>query len=321
LIDNLSSEPGVRSASLTFIVPLSGGGQRRGLFIEGYEPRPNEDTEINTNIVGLNYFETMEVPVVKGRDFNSGDRIGSRGAVIVNEEFAQRYFPGQDVIGKRVRTDSKNPYIDIVGVVRTAKYRNLRETPLPFIYIPLGQEPQRNMSLVVRTEGDPSLLRTSILATVRRVNANVPVFGVKTITEQIETALSADRMIAMLLAIFGGAALLLASVGIYGVVSYAVAQRTHEIGIRMALGANSTNVLRLVVRQGMGMVIVGVVVGLVASLALTQLIGSLLFGVTPTDITTFAVITAALLLIALIACYIPARRATKVDPLVALRYE
>jgi putative ABC transport system permease protein len=177
------------------------------------------------------------------------------------------------------------------------------------------------MSLVVHTEGDPSALRNTVLTTVRRINPNIPVYRVKTITEQIESALSPDRLMALLLAIFGGVALLLASVGVYGVVSYAVSQRTREIGIRMALGATKTNVLRLVLREGMVMTAAGVIVGLAAALALTRLISSLLFGLTATDVTTFSLITAALLLIALIACYIPARRATKVDPLVALRYE
>ena len=321
VVENVSSEPGVRSVSLTFVVPISGGGFRRGLYIEGYEPRPSEDREINTNVVGLNFFETMGIPVVKGRNFNSGDRKGSPGAVIVNEEFAQRYFPGQNVVGKRVKTDSEGPYIDIVGVVRTAKYRNLREAPLPFIYLPLAQELQRNMSLVVRTDVDPSALRNSVISTVRRINPNVPVFGVKTITEQIEAALSQERMMASLLAVFGCAALLLASVGIYGVVSFAVAQRTHEIGIRMALGANSVDVVKLVVKQGMTMAVAGVAVGLACAFALTRLVGSFLFGIAPTDLSTFTFVTLGLLLIAIVACYIPASRATKVDPLEALRYE
>ena len=321
VVNNLSSQPGVRSVSLTFVVPISGGGIRRGLYIEGYEPRPTEEKEINTNVVGLNFFETMGIPVLQGRNFNSGDRKGSPGAVIVNEEFARRYFPGQNVLGKRVKTDSEGPYVDIVGVVRTAKYRNLREAPLPFIYIPMGQELQRNMSLVVRANVDPSTLRNGVIATVRRINPNVPVFGVKTITEQIEAALSQERMMALLLGVFGCAALLLASVGIYGVVSFAVAQRTHEIGIRMALGANSVDVVKLVVKQGMTMAIAGLAAGLACAFGLTRLVGSFLFGIAPTDLSTFFFATLGLLLIAMIACYIPARRATKVDPLEALRYE
>ena len=321
LLDNLGNEPGVRSVSLTKTVPLSGGGQRRGIMIEGYEPRPNEDTELNTNVIALNYFNTLGIPVVKGRDFESGDRVGTAGVVIINEEFEQRYYAGQSAVGKRIRTDSEGPFLEIVGVVRTAKYRNLREAPLPFVYIPLAQEMQGDMTLVVRTAGDPASLRGNVRSVVQRINRNIPLYSVKTISEQIDAALAADRMMALLIAVFGAAALLLASVGIYGVVAYAVSQRTREIGIRMALGARSVDVLRLVVREGMSMAIAGVVVGFAGALALTRLIGSLLFGVTSTDLPTFAVVTLGLLLIALIACYVPALRATKVDPLKALRYE
>ena len=177
------------------------------------------------------------------------------------------------------------------------------------------------MTLVVRTIGDPSNLRANVRSAVQHLNPNVPISSMKTILEQIDIALSTERLLALLLGVFGAAALLLASVGIYGVVSYAVAQRTHEIGIRMALGARSFDVLRQVVREGMTMAIAGVVVGLAGAFALTRLIGSLLFGIAPTDLATFGVVTLGLLLIALIACYIPATRATKVDPLVALRYE
>ena len=321
LSDNLSAEPGVRSVSFSAVVPLSGGGQRRNIFIEGYQPRLNEDLELNTNVVGLNYFDTFGISILKGRDFNSGDRDGSPGVVIVNEEFAQKYFANQNALGKRVRTDSEGPMLEIVGVVRTAKYRNLRESPLPFVYIPLGQSMQGNMTLVVRAAADPASLRANVNKVVRGVNHNVPVYGVKTVTEQIDAALAADRMMAVLLAVFAAVALLLASVGIYGVVSYAVAHRTHEIGIRMALGARSADVLWLIVRDGMQLAIVGVAVGLAGAFAVTRLIDSLLFGVTPTDITTFSLVTVGLLLVAFIACYLPARRATKVDPLVALRYE
>jgi putative ABC transport system permease protein len=220
-----------------------------------------------------------------------------------------------------VRTDSEGPYLEIIGVARTTKYRDLREPSLPFVYIPLAQEMQGNMTLVVRTTNDPASMRSVVRNELQRIDRNVPVFAVKTMTEQIDAALSADRMVALLLAIFGAAALLLASVGIYGVVSYSVALRTHEIGIRMALGARTTDVLRLVIKNGMSLALVGVVVGLAGAYLLTRLLASLLFGITPTDLPTFAIVTLGLLLVALIACYIPARRATKVDPLAALRYE
>jgi putative ABC transport system permease protein len=319
--ENLGAEPGVRSVSFSGVVPLSGGGERRNTIIEGYQPRLNEDIELNTNVVGMNYFDTLGIPIVKGRDFNSGDRDGSPGVVIVNEEFAQRYFSNDTALGKRLRVDSQGPMLEIVGVVRTAKYRNLRESPLPFIYIPLAQAMRGDMTLLVRAAGDPASLRSNVRSVVQRVNHNIPIYGVKTITEQIDVALAADRMMAVLLAVFAATALLLASVGIYGVVSYAVTQRTHEIGIRMALGARPASVLKLVMRDGMKMAIVGVAVGLAGAFAVTRLIDSLLFGVTPTDLPTFVLVTLGLLLVAFLACYLPARRATKVDPLVALRYE
>jgi putative ABC transport system permease protein len=319
--DNMSAEPGVRSVSLTKVEPLSGGGQRRNVVIEGYQPRPNEDTELNTNVVGLNFFNTMGIPIVGGRDFNSGDREGTGGVVVVNEEFAQRYFPNGSPLGKHVRVDSEGPFLEIVGVVRTAKHRDLRELPLPIVYLPLAQEMQGDMTLLVRTVGEPASLRDNIRSVVQRINRNVPIASIKTINEQINEALAPDRTMALLLAIFGAAALLLASVGIYGVVAYAVSQRTHEIGIRMALGARSADVLRLVVRDGMTMAVVGVAIGLAGAFAITRVIGSLLFGVTPTDLFTFLIVTLGLLSVALVASYVPARRATKVDPLEALRYE
>jgi putative ABC transport system permease protein len=321
LTDNLSAEPGVRSVSLTRVEPLSGGGERRNVVIEGYQPRPNEDTELNTNVVGLNFFNTIGIPIVAGRDFGAGDREGAAGVVVVNEEFAQRYFPGSSPLGKHVRVDSEGQFLEIVGLVRTAKHRDLRELPLPIIYLPLAQEMQGDMTLVVRTMGEPSSLRGNIRDVVQRINRNVPVASVKTISEQINEVLAPDRTMALLLAIFGAAALLLATVGIYGVVAYAVSQRTHEIGIRMALGARSADVWRLMVRDGMTMAVIGLAIGLTGAFAITRVISSLLFGVKPTDLITFLIVTLGLLFVAFVASYLPARRATKVDPLAALRCE
>ena len=321
LTERVGSQPGVRSVTWTKVVPLGGGGQRRNIVLEGYQPQPNEDTELNTNVVGLNYFNTIGIPLVQGRDFSAQDRTRSPGVVIVNEELAQRYFPGQNAVGKRLRTDSEGPYLEIVGVVRTAKYRNLRETPLPFVYIPLAQEIQSNLTLLVRTVGDPSTVLPAIRRELQQMDRTVPVDAVKTMSEQIEAALSADRMAAVLLGIFGAAALLLATVGLYGVMSYSVAQRTHEIGIRMALGAQTLDVLRLVVRNGMTLSLIGLAIGLAAAFVFTRIMATLLFEVTPTDAVTYAIVSLGLMLVALLACYIPARRATKVDPLVALRYE
>ncbi|HEV2706870.1 MAG TPA: ABC transporter permease [Pyrinomonadaceae bacterium] len=319
--ERVAALPGIRSVSMTRIVPLTGGGQRRSIIIEGYEPQPNEDTELNTNVVASGYFATMQIPFVQGRDFNERDTKGSPGVVVVNDEFARRYLAGQDPVGKRLRTDSESPWLEIVGVVRTGKYRNLREAPLPFIYIPLGQEFQTGMALVARTDGDPQVALAGLRAELRAIDKQIPLFGVGTLSEQLASSLTTDRMIAVLLSVFGGAAMLLAAVGLYGVMSYAVAQRTHEIGVRMALGAQTRDILRLVVGQGMMLALIGVGLGLVAAFGLTRLLSSLLYGISATDSATFAAISLLLATVALLACYIPARRAAKVDPMTALRYE
>jgi predicted permease len=321
LQEEVSRLPGVREASFTRVTPISGGGQRRGVQIEGYQPRPKEDTELNTNVVGLNFFRTMGIPVVAGRDFDARDTAKSQSVVIVNEEFARRYYGGQTAVGRRLRTDSEGPFSEIVGVARDAKYRDLREKPLPFIYIPLGQEYQAGMTLLVRTENDPLAVVPGVRSVMQQLNKNLPLYNVKTMQSHVRSALAVDRMIAVLLGVFGGAALLLAGVGVYGVMSYAVAQRTREIGIRMALGARSGDVLRLVVGQGMALIVVGGAIGLALALALSRVVTGLLFNVSATDPLTFACVTLLLGLAALLACYLPARRAAKVDPMIALRHE
>ena len=320
-LERVRALPGVRAATLTTVIPISGGGQRRNFQITGYQPQPNEDTELNTNVVGPDYFATMDIPLVRGRDFSPQDRTGAPPVVVVNEEFARRYFPNQNATGQRLRQGSDGPYMEIIGVVRNTKYRSLRESPLPFIYIPLAQEYQRGMTLVMRADDDPAALAASVRSAISALNRDVPVYAVKTMTEQISAALATDRMIAALLSVFGGAALLLAVVGLYGVMAYSVAQRTHEIGVRMALGAQPRDILRLVVGQGLRMILVGAAVGLALAFAATRVVASLLFDLSATDPLAFAGVTLLLALVALLACYVPARRATKVDPMIALRYE
>jgi putative ABC transport system permease protein len=309
----------VQSATLVAFVPISGGGYRRKTVIEGYQPQPNEDTELNTNIIGPNYFNTLGIPLLAGRDFNAQDRTGSPAVVIVNEVFARRYLGG-NAVGKRLKFGS-GQFREIVGVVRTSKYRNLREEPLPFIYTPLAQEPQSGMTLMVRTLDDPAALAGAVRNELRAVNKDVPLFSVQAMAQRIADQLAADRVVAVLLSVFGASALLLAAIGIYGVVGYAVAQRTHEIGIRIALGADRQDILKLIVGQGMVLIAVGAAIGLALALAATQLLKSLLFGVSATDPLTFVSVVIVLVGVALLACYLPARRAMKVDPLVALRYE
>jgi len=318
-LERVGGLPGVQSATLVAFVPISGGGYRRRTAIEGYQPQPNEDTELNTNIVGPNYFNTMGIPIVAGRDFNAQDRVGSPAVVIVNEVLARRYLGG-NALGKRLRFGS-GQYREIVGVARTAKYRNLREDPLPFIYTPLAQEPQGGMTLIVRTAGDPSALVGAVRNEVGAINKDVPLFGVQTTTQRIGSQLATDRVVAVLLSVFAGSALLLAAIGIYGVVGYAVAQRTHEIGIRIALGADRHDILKLIVGQGMVLIVIGAAIGLALALAATQVLKSVFFGVSATDPLTFVSVVIVLVGVALLACYLPARRAMKVDPLVALRYE
>jgi putative ABC transport system permease protein len=301
-------------------VQLSGGGYRRITTPEGYQLQDGEDPELNTNIVGPNYFKTMGIPIVAGRDFSAQDREGSPTVVIVNEVFARRYFGG-NAVGRRLRFGSKEPFREIVGVARNAKYRNLREDPLPFIYTPLAQEPQPGMTLMVRTVGDPSAMIGAVRNEVHALNSDVPLFEVQTMSERIADQLAADRVVAVLLSVFGVGALLLATIGIYGVVAFAVAQRTHEIGIRIALGADRPDILKLILGQGMVLIVIGAGFGLALALTATQLLKSLLFGVSATDPLTFVSVVSALIGVALLACYVPARRAMKVDPLVALRYE
>ena len=320
MIERVTNVPGVSSATFSAIVPLSGGGQRRGAQIEGYQPQPSEDMELNTNVVGVDYFRTMDIPIMRGRAFGPEDRQGGPGVAIVNDEFARRFFNG-DALGKRVKVDSEGQYLEIIGVARTAKYRDLREEPLSFIYLPLSQEYQPDMTLIVRTAGDPAALLGTLRNEMSGVNKAVPVSSVRMMSETIAGQLAVDRMIAVLLSVFGGAALLLAAIGIYGVMGYAVAQRTREIGIRVALGADRGNIMTLIVRRGLMLTVIGASIGLVLAFALTRALKSLLFGVSATDPLTFSAIVTLLVAVALVACYFPARRATKVDPIVALRNE
>jgi putative ABC transport system permease protein len=319
-LQRTGSLPGVQSVTLTAVVPVSGGGERRGVQFEGYQPQAGEDTELNTNVVGSNYFTTMGIPIVGGRDFNTQDKEGSPRVLVVNEELARRYFAGA-AVGKRLRFGSDPTFNEIVGVVRNAKHRSLREAPLPVIYIPLSQEYRGGMTLMVRTVGDPAGVVGAVRNEMRALNKDVPLFSVQTMPERIGDQLATDRMMAVLLSVFGGGGLLLASIGIYGVMSYAVAQRTREIGIRVALGAERHDILKLIVGQGLVLILIGAGLGLGLAFAATRVLKSVLFGVSATDPLTFGSVVVLLIGVALLACYLPARRATKVDALVALRYE
>jgi putative ABC transport system permease protein len=264
----------------------------------------------------------MGIALLQGRDFNAQDTEDHPRVVIVNEAFVRRHFPNEDAIGKRLSFNGpEGPWREIVGVVRTSKYFSLGEAPTPVAYSPLLQNHETGMTLHVRTSVDPTTIAGAIRNEVQSLEKNLPLGNPERMSERVANSLYAPRMGAILLAVFGGLALLLASIGLYGVMSFSVSRRTRELGIRVALGASPGDVFRLVLRQGMTLVIAGVVIGLIGAAIATRLLASFLYGVSTTDALTFTAVPLLLSLIALLACYLPARRATKVEPLMALRYE
>src|SRR6185503_5013528 len=285
-------------------------------FRKGAEPY------VETRVATPGYFEAVGTSLKRGRMFTAQDDEKAGRVILVNETFAKKYLPGQEPIGQRLRIggDEKNTQ-EIIGVVADVKNDDFEEIVDPTSYLPYSQNANRTMNLVIRGPQDPTRLASAVRSEVRTLDSALPVSNVKTLTQMIDERISPKRLMTYILAVFALCALLLASVGIYGVMSYAVAQRTQEIGIRMALGARAGDVLRLVLKNGMTITLIGVVIGLAGAFALTRLLASLLFQVTPTDSVTFVGVAAVLIVVALLACYIPARRATKVDPLVALRDE
>jgi putative ABC transport system permease protein len=263
--------------------------------------------------------------MLRGRAFAERDAAGAPGVVIINEAFARRYWPGQEPLGKRLQMGSRNqadaPDLEVVGVVKDGKYVTLGEDARPFFYSPLFQDYDASATLIVRAAGNPLALLPALRAEVQTLDKNLPVYDVKTMTQHLALALLPARLAGAVLGVFGLVALGLAALGLYGVMSYTVTQRMREIGIRVALGAQAGDVLKLVIKQGLSLTLIGVGIGLAVSLALTRLVASLLFGLSATDPLTFALIVLLLTCVALLACYLPARRATKVDPMVALRYE
>ena len=324
----LESSPGVESASS--IVPLPLSGERFGISfqIEGREVAPKDEPSADFFIAGVGYFRTMGIPIVKGRDFEQRDQHGSPPVAIITEEFARQYFPNENPLGKRMQPgistyddEEHSPMREIVGVVADIRNRTLNAAPTPAYYVPQTQVPFSGMTMVVKTTNDPSGLVSGMTKEVAAIDADLPLFGVKTMREYLASSVAGPRFNTTLLSIFAGVALVLTLVGLYGVMSYSVAQRTNEIGIRLALGAQTRDVLWMIVKQGSKLIVLGLTLGLIGAFAATRLIESLLFGVTTKDPFTFAAAAVLLAVVALLACYIPAWRATKVDPLQALRYE
>jgi predicted permease len=264
----------------------------------------------------------MNTPIVEGRGFTEHDDQIAPPVVVVNETLAQRFWPNESPIGKRVQLGSaKTPYREVVGVAKNGKYFLLGEPPTEYMFVPHSQNYDGKMTLLARTSGEPEHLAGAMRQEVANLDSELPVYGVKSMPRFLDRILSGSKSIAALATIFGVIALLMAAVGLYGVMSYSVAQRTREVGIRMALGARTGDVLRLVLKEGLSLVCAGIGIGLVAAVAISGLLGSMLYGISTTDAVTFVTIPFVLALVALLASYLPARRATKVDPMVALRYE
>jgi predicted permease len=264
----------------------------------------------------------MRIPIVRGRPFTEQDREGAPPVIMVNESFVRRYWPGEDPIGKRASVNgAEGPWMEVIGIAKDGKYRSLADDSLPFYYLPLLQNHQPTSTFVLRAGGNPMALQSAVKAELANLDRALPIFDVKSGNDHLRFALLPAQLAGATLGIFGLLALALAAIGIYGVMSYSVAQRTREMGIRAALGASRTDVLSLVVVQGMRLAVSGIAIGLIAALALTRFASGFLYSVSPTDPMTFIAIGLLLSLIAFLACYIPARRATRVDPMVALRYE
>jgi len=323
----LESLPGVEGASGVLPLPLSGDRFSISFEIDGRPVAKKDQPSADFFVADAGYFKAMGIPIVKGRDFNQFDQHKSAQVVIVTEAFARQFFPGEDAVGKRIKPGmstfdgEKSQMREIIGVVGDIRNRSLSVESKPAYYVPETQVPFNQLSMVVRTTGDPHVLINAVGKEVLALDKDVPVYSVKTMNEYLASSVAAPRFNTTLLSIFAGVALVLTIVGLYGVMSYSVAQRTNEIGIRLALGAQRRDVIALVVKQGLLLVLFGLLIGLPSAFALMRLISGLLFGVTNKDPMTFVSAAVVLSLVGLLACYIPALRATRVDPMEALRCE
>jgi predicted permease len=323
LIERVQNLPGVQNASVTNLLPLSGMNETWSIRIEGrLEPKPGQDPDANYRTVGNSYFRTMQIPVLRGREFSSEDSAKGQPVVAVNEAFAARYWPREDALGKRMKLTGppeKEPWRTVVAVV--GNIRNRLELPArPEMYFPLRQQVEYTAALIVRTNVDPRSMEESVRAQVTALDRDLPVFNVSTMDDLRAVSVLPQRIGGTLMTAFAGFALVLAAIGLFGVIAYAVGERTREIGIRIALGAKPREIFRLVVGQGMVLALVGLLVGLPLALGMGRAVAGLLYGIAPNDFGTFAGVAAMLAAVALAACYIPARRAMRVDPVIALRH-
>jgi predicted permease len=320
LLERIRKLPGVQAASLANMTVLSGGMFAADVGVTGYTPQDHEPNYY-LNWVSSDYFKTLGTPILQGRDFNRWDRKGAPPVAIVNQQFASHFWPGQNAIGNRFRWGGWKSDVEIVGLVANTKYQTIREELQYIYYLPVTQQHASGLTLYVRTMGDSDRMIGSVRDIVRALDPRLPVYNIKTLEAQIDSQLSHERILASLSSFFSVAATLLAALGLYGVVAYSVKRRNQEIGIRMALGAQRRSVIWLVLRESLVLVAIGMAIGVPAALAATRLIGSVLFGVTPADPFTFSLATLLMIAVAGFAAYLPARRASRIDPMAALRYE
>jgi putative ABC transport system permease protein len=343
LLENIRALPGVESAAVASGLPLGNNGWQTGFTIDG-QPRPPRDQTplMEACLVTPDYFRAMNIPVLRGRVFTDRDdrshlagrdlsklnedeiAIAGLNKIVIDEEFARRYWPNEEAVGKRISMGSEeNPrFLEVLGVVGRVKMESLNQNSDRVQgYFPFNQVPNGSMTVIVKGSSDPNMLISSMRAAVKQIDPDQPIYSPRTMDELRAESVASERLNLMLLSIFAGIALVLAIVGIYGVMSYSVTQRTHEIGIRMAIGARPRDVFAMILGHGMKLTLIGVVIGLALAFAATRLMGTMLFGVAPTDLTTFSVISVLLISVAALACYLPGRRATKVEPTISLRYE
>jgi len=324
VLERVSHVPGIEAASYTRTLPLGDSSNSSGPILREGEilQRGSAGRNIMNTVVSPGYFNTMQIPIVEGRDFDDRDTTKTKRVIVINQRMAEILWPSESAVGKRIfiGADSKDP-LEVIGVVKTGKYRTLAEDPKPFYYYSMDQRRPATMALVLRPNVDPLSIVGAVRSEVAAIDRRVPLFAVKTMDQHKTYVLWAPNMAASFSLAFGVVAILLSAVGLYSVMAYVVSQRTREVGIRMALGANRSDVMKMITRQGMKLAAVGVGIGFLLALALAKLVSSLLIGISGYDVTTFVLVPTLLVLVALVACYLPARRATKVDPLVALRYE
>jgi predicted permease len=329
IVERLGAVRGVRAVTLTNPPLLSGGVNTTSFIVQGrpYAPGVLEDSRSQTNTINRvrvaeNFFATMEMPLLRGRQFTDRDNVPTPRIAMINEAAVKKFFPDEDPIGRRFgNSPETSGDIEIVGVIRDAKYNALREPAPPTMYVPYKQYPVGGMAFVIRTSGDPSAMMSSVREAVRAVDPNVPLMDMSTQMDQIERRFAQERVFAQAYTLFGGLALLVAAIGLFGLMSYNVTRRTTEIGIRMALGAQQQTVLQMVMRESLVLVAIGVIIGVVAAFGGGRFVASLLFGLEPTDLATSALAVTVMLAVAAFAGYLPARRASRLDPMLALRHD